>query len=149
MSAGPRIRVAALIVNGGRVLLVRQEKHDRSYWLLPGGGVEEGETLVDALRRELHEECGLVPETIRGPVALVETIPPDDDQHGRHILHMIFAVTTDGASILVSEDDAVLGHAFVDQGQLGDLELRPPLHDYLREYREGDPFVSLGRKWAT
>ena len=39
--SGPRIRVAGLLINGGRVLLVRHEKDGRSYWLLPGGGVEE------------------------------------------------------------------------------------------------------------
>ncbi|MFM7694674.1 MAG: NUDIX domain-containing protein, partial [Actinomycetota bacterium] len=92
MSPGPRIRVAGLLVNGGRVLLVRQEKDGRAYWLLPGGGVEEGEELVDALRRELAEECGWEPTAITGPVALVETIPPAEAAGGRHILHMIFAV---------------------------------------------------------
>ena len=46
MTPGPRIRVAGLVVNGGRVLLVRQEKAGRSYWLLPGGGVEEGEEVA-------------------------------------------------------------------------------------------------------
>lgn len=149
MNAGPRIRVSGLLVNGGRVLLVRQEKHGRSYWLLPGGGVEEGEELVDALRRELGEECGISPTSITGPVALVETIPPDDAEQGRHILHMVFAVEAECGDALTSQDDSVLGHAFVDQEQLDDLDLRPPIHAYLRAYRPGDPFVALGRMWVS
>ena len=104
MSAGPRIRVAGLLVNGGRVLLVRQEKEGRTYWLLPGGGVEEGEELVDALRRELAEECGWEPTAINGPVALVETIPPPEAPGGRHILHMIFAVEVEGKRSLSGLD---------------------------------------------
>ena len=55
----PRVRVAALIHWQNRILLCRQEKPGREYWLLPGGGVDGGETLVGALRRELSEELGL------------------------------------------------------------------------------------------
>jgi ADP-ribose pyrophosphatase YjhB (NUDIX family) len=148
VSPGPRIRVAGLLVNGGRVLLVRQEKEGRAYWLLPGGGVEE---LVDALRRELAEECGWEPSAISGPIALVETIPPPDAPGGRHILHMLFAVEVEAGALerLQSFDDAVLGHALVDQGSLAEIDLRPPIHDYLRAYRKGDPFVALGRMWAS
>ena len=150
MTDGPRIRVAGLLINGGRVLLVRQEKDDRHYWLLPGGGVEEGEELEDALLREITEECGRPPSAIRGPIAMAETIPPADVPTGRHILHMVFAIELAQTSIdtFTSNDDAVLGHAFVDQHELGDLDLRPPIHTYLRDYRAGDAFVSLGRMWV-
>jgi len=149
--SGPRIRVAGLLVNGGRILLVRHEKDGRSYWLLPGGGVEEGEQLEDAVHREFVEECGLRPAAIRGPIAMAETIPPADTPAGRHILHMIFAIETrpHEADHLVSHDEAVVGHAFVDRNRLRDLDLRPPIHEYLMQYRTGDPFVSLGRMWIS
>ena len=55
----PRIRVSALLRRGERVLLCRHEKVGRHYWLLPGGGVNGGETLVRALQRELTEELGI------------------------------------------------------------------------------------------
>lgn len=61
---GPaRIRssVRALVLDPeGRVLLVRLEFPDATVWALPGGGVEPDEDPVDALRRELAEELGLV-----------------------------------------------------------------------------------------
>jgi 8-oxo-dGTP pyrophosphatase MutT (NUDIX family) len=57
-----RIReaVRAVILDGDqRVLLVRFEFPTRTVWALPGGGVDPGETDVEALRRELIEEVGL------------------------------------------------------------------------------------------
>jgi len=51
----PRIRVSALLRWQDRILLCRHEKVGRGeYWLLPGGGVNSGESLVDALHRELR-----------------------------------------------------------------------------------------------
>ena len=56
---GPRIRVSAVLRRENGILLVRQEKPGRQYWLLPGGGVRTGESLMDALLRELSEEIGI------------------------------------------------------------------------------------------
>ena len=55
----PRIRVSAVLRREGRILLIRQEKPGKEYWMLPGGGVDAGETLLQALKRELAEECGI------------------------------------------------------------------------------------------
>src|SRR3954467_1537451 len=73
----PRIRVSAILRWQDRVLLCRHEKHGREYWLLPGGGVNSGESLVEALRRELDEEVAIGDDlTFEGPVAVVDSIAP-------------------------------------------------------------------------
>jgi 8-oxo-dGTP pyrophosphatase MutT (NUDIX family) len=68
-AAGLRIRdaVRALVVDDSqRVLLVRFEFPTATRWALPGGGLEPGESHLDALHRELREEVGLVDASI-GP----------------------------------------------------------------------------------
>ena len=60
------VAVGAFIFNKkGEVLLIRRE-HDpyKGYWTIPGGRVNYGETLEDALKREMMEETGLEIEII-------------------------------------------------------------------------------------
>jgi 8-oxo-dGTP diphosphatase len=66
-----RRRAAAVIIRDGKLLMVREHsrstsgRHDGpAYWTLPGGGVQEGETDEQAVRREVAEEVGLMPLSV-------------------------------------------------------------------------------------
>jgi 8-oxo-dGTP pyrophosphatase MutT (NUDIX family) len=62
MEEEPTVRRAARVVlldDANRALLVRFEYGGRRWWVVPGGGLEEGETHEGAARREVEEETGL------------------------------------------------------------------------------------------
>jgi 8-oxo-dGTP diphosphatase len=52
-------RVCAAILRDGRILMVRHVEDTRDFWTLPGGGAEVGETLPEAVLREVAEEVQL------------------------------------------------------------------------------------------
>ncbi len=53
------MRVTGVIIKDGKILLIRRVKNGEEYFVFPGGGVEEGETQEEALKREMKEETGL------------------------------------------------------------------------------------------
>ncbi len=146
----PRIRVSAILRWRERVLLCRHEKPGREYWLLPGGGVNAGESLADALHRELAEEVGIEDELpLEGPVAVVDSIDPAP-RPAKHVVHIIFASDLGGRSLeaVTSVDAAVRGHRLFAVDELGDVVLHPPIQRFLERWRPGDPVVYLGALWV-
>jgi len=78
------VGVGAIIVdNRGRLFLARRgpkAKNERGLWEFPGGSVEFGETMADALRREMREEFGI--EIAVGKLLdVVDHILEEEKQH--------------------------------------------------------------------
>jgi 8-oxo-dGTP diphosphatase len=150
MPTEPRIRVSAILRWRGRVLLCRHEKPGKEYWLLPGGGVNSGESLVDALHRELAEEIGIAEDIpVEGPVAIVDSIAPRSFA-AKHVVHIIFAGDLGGRSLeaVTSQDAAVRGHRLFEVPDLDGVVLHPPIQRFLSRWQPGDPAVYLGALWA-
>lgn len=123
-SDAPRIRVAAIIELDGAVVLVRHRRGERTYHLLPGGGVARGETLAEALVREVAEETGLAIEVGR-PAILSDTIDPSAD---RHVVNIAFLCrVTGGAVTHAPADPRVEAVDLVPPAELAGLDLRPPV----------------------
>ena len=61
----PKVIVSALIEKDGKFLLSKETLEDgKEHWIIPGGTVEFGETLEQALNREIMEELGLCLESV-------------------------------------------------------------------------------------
>ncbi|WIB61860.1 NUDIX domain-containing protein [Curtobacterium sp. MCLR17_007] len=69
-----RVRAAAVVIRNGHLLLIDRRNGGRHYCVLPGGGVEDGEDLRTACRRELLEETSL-----EGTVGELLDVPVERD----------------------------------------------------------------------
>jgi 8-oxo-dGTP diphosphatase len=124
----PELCVGAIAVDDGRLLLVRRGRgpaHGR--WSLPGGRVEGGEVLAEAVVRELAEETGLeaVCDSFVGWVEIL------DDDH--HFVVIDFSVTVLSGDPPVAGDDAAEA-AWVPLGEVADLHLSDGLAEFLAEH---------------
>jgi 8-oxo-dGTP diphosphatase len=147
----PRLRVAALLRWNGRILLCRHEKPGKQYWLLPGGGVEGGETLTEALHRELAEELGLGDEFLfEGPIAVAESIAPNWTPDDRHVVHIVFAADLSDRTLadVETRDAAIRGARLFSLDELEEIVVHPPIKRFLQRWQSGDPAVYLGSLWA-
>ncbi len=150
----PRVRVSAILRWRGRILLLRHVKGSGEAWLLPGGGVRSGESLLRALQRELWEETGLFPDgtevPLEGPVALVDSIAPQSGLTRKHVIHVIFAADVSGSlEDVTSQDTAVRGHRAFHPQELDSISLHPPIQRFLQRWQPGDPAVYLGEMWVS
>jgi 8-oxo-dGTP diphosphatase len=78
------VGVGAVILQEGKILLVKRARDPgKGMWSVPGGMVELGETLAEAVRREVLEECGI--EVVPGGVFdTAETILHDDEDRVKY-----------------------------------------------------------------
>jgi len=101
----PYLAVSAAIFRDGRVLIVRRARPPaHGLYTLPGGGVELGEALVEAVIREVDEETGLKIE----PIALVgyrEVITRDAASRiERHFVILPFAARWISGEVALNEE---------------------------------------------
>ncbi len=122
----PIVGVGAAILRGNSVLLIQRGSPPmQGEWTLPGGVVELGETLQDAVRREIQEETHL---KIRvGPLLeLFERIQPDGDRVAYHYVIADFLGEETGGRLKAASD--VRAAEFVPRDRLTDYRLTEVAH---------------------
>ncbi|HUC37187.1 MAG TPA: NUDIX domain-containing protein [Acidimicrobiales bacterium] len=122
----PTVAVGGVAVVDGSLLMVRRANPpEAGRWTIPGGRVEAGETIAEAVERELGEETGLDVRCgqLRG---WVERILP-----GYHFVILDFDVTVEGTRDLVAGGDA-LEVGWVPLEQVESFETVSGLVEFLR-----------------
>lgn len=128
MTDRPQVCVGAVSVYDGQLLLIRRGHGPAAgSWSVPGGRVEPGELVAEAVVRELGEETGLE-GVCGGLVGWTEHI--DDDGH---FVILDFEVTVLDPGTVLAGDDAAEAR-WVDLGDVCDLDLVDGLAEFLHEH---------------
>lgn len=144
----PTTRVSVIIITDDKkILLVSHRKGNRSYWVLPGGRLEYGETFQECAVRELKEETGLDIECDE-LVFLSESIAPD---RSRHIVNIYIKGHVTGGEMRLGDEPVLAGVDFFPMDELDKMTLFPPvarqiLAGYDHKFSKGIQY--LGNMWV-
>ena len=142
-----RVGTNAIIIRHGHLLVVAFEDESGFHYNMPGGGVEAGESVPQALRREVREEAAAEVEV--GPLALAYEYFPaaHADQYGTlHKLTLFFHCTLqDGSEPRLPDvpDPNQVGVEWLPLERLEAAPLFPSLGALWRTLVESNPVVSL------
>ena len=132
MTTGPAVAVGAIVIDKGAILLVRRDREPaKGLWSLPGGRVELGETLREAIVREVREETSIDVD-VDGLIGAAERVVRDDD--GDITFHYVILdyVCTARATDVKPGDD-VSDARWVPVGSLADMHLTAGLLEFLAD----------------
>jgi 8-oxo-dGTP diphosphatase len=117
----------------GRHLLIRRSASSQGNpgkWDLPGGKVDEGESVWEALAREVAEECGIAIE-LEGLVGAAQSDAPD----GRRIIYLVIDARALSADVLLSEEHDAF--QWVSRAELPEIDVAPQFRVLLAGYARG------------
>ncbi|OGJ13276.1 hypothetical protein A3K82_01820 [Candidatus Pacearchaeota archaeon RBG_19FT_COMBO_34_9] len=128
------IRPATIIVDKKRLLLVKSEYKGNIFYLLPGGGVEFGETIEEAAIRETLEETGKRIKIIK-PVYINEYI--DNKDRSKRVINIFFLseILKEDMSMLSNDGGKIKSIEWVDLDNLKDIDIKP---DFLKKTLKKD-----------
>lgn len=88
--------VRAVIIQNGKILLIKRNKYGEEYYTLPGGHIESGESEIQAVKRELLEETSLI-------ITACKKVFIEGANNGYEPQH-IFVCEVDGSAVQLSPD---------------------------------------------
>ena len=142
----PRIRVAGITIQGDEILLIEHTKKDKKYWLVPGGGVDWGESTEQALIREYKEETNLDIE-VKDFLFFSEAISPDKNKHVIN-LYFLVIVKNDSEPMKIGDEWNLSDLRYVSKEEIKDIKLYPNIKEQLLKILNNEQMSSyLGLLW--
>ncbi len=120
----PRLAVRAVLIHDTRLLLVNAWKGRDHLWCAPGGGVECHSSLPDNLRREVHEETGLV-IAVGAPCLVNEFHDPEGSFHQVDIYFRCTLVSGDPAGDWTDPEGVVTHRRWVTRDEMAGVQVKP------------------------
>lgn len=142
----PRVRVAGVLIENDEILLIEHIKNGKKYWLVPGGGVDWGESTSEALIREFKEETNLDIE-VEKFLFLSETIAPDKK---KHVINLYFQIkkSSDSADMILGNEKNLFDLKFVKRDEIENLKIYPNIKKQIIELLNKEEIVPyLGLLW--
>lgn len=93
------VRVTGILIEDEQILVVKQKLSESRDWSLPGGRLERGETLEQALKREIKEETGLMVEV--GKLLYICDVGTSSNT----VLHITFSIERKGGVITLPTNE--------------------------------------------
>lgn len=134
--------MGALIFEGDRILLVERGREPlKGQWSLPGGGVETGERLEEALIREVQEETGLDVEPEQVAVIFERIIPDQEGKPEYHYLLVDFLCKIRGGILRAGDDSNAAAWFSLDE--LPALTLTDGTLDVIKRVKASGPSLKI------
>lgn len=131
----PEPTVGAIIFNpDNKILLCKSHKWDNKY-IIPGGHIELGEKMEEALRREIFEETGLEIYDIK-LISLKESILSDTFHEEKHFIFIDYICKTNSYEVILNEE--AQEYKWIDLDEIENYELGGFIQPLLMELRNNE-----------
>ncbi|EEY34688.1 NUDIX domain-containing protein [Pseudoleptotrichia goodfellowii] len=143
----PRVRVAGILIENERILLIEHSKNDKKYWLVPGGGVDWGESTAESLIREYKEETNLDIE-VESFLFLSETIAPDKEKHVINLYFKVKRKDTSKEDLKLGNEEMLTDLKFFEKEKIKNIKLYPNIKEQIIKLLNKEEIVPyLGLLW--